>query len=295
MRRITIAASSSDERGHAARARVADADPVVRQQRARQPPERRPGQRQRLVARGEGASAHPALEARVDVVPGVAVGVAHDLERRTRVEADESARYHGEPGLLADLADHGVTQRFTDLDGPARQPPLPAVGALLEQEASPPIEDHRRDARPDTDDPGQIRLERDHPPNLLDAHRQRNTIAKDCDHAALNRVLNFSQGIGATAATAAFSSTWAVDFMPTSAVPMPGVERENWSERWASVVSPGRCSTITGGRLRVSWPWYTEADAITYTSSRLAASSVDTVSFPIRWLARVNASVMARL
>src|SRR5207244_6349546 len=94
---------------------------------------------------------------------------------RTRVEADEAARHHGEPGLLAHLADHGVAQRFTDLDGSARQPPLPAVGALLEQEPSPPVEDHRRDARPDTDDPGKIRLERDHPPNLLDPSCRRNT------------------------------------------------------------------------------------------------------------------------
>src|SRR5262247_3895541 len=40
----------------------------------------------------------------------------------------------------------------------------------------------------------------------------------------------------------------AADFMPTSAVPMPGVERTNWSARWASLVSPGMSSVISGGR-----------------------------------------------
>ena len=67
---------------------------------------------------------------------------------------------------------------------------------------------------------------------------------------ALVAVLEASRlGIGPTFA---FSSTWTADFIPTSAVPMPGVDRTNWSARWASLVSPGMYSAIMGGRFRVS-------------------------------------------
>src|SRR2546425_7559597 len=56
---------------------------------------------------------------------------------------------------------------------------------------------------------------------------------------SLNRRRTCSSPSGGTAATPAFSSTCAVDFMPTSAVPTPGVERTNWMARWASVAKPG--------------------------------------------------------
>ena len=44
---------------------------------------------------------------------------------------------------------------------------------------------------------------------------------------------------------------------------MPGVERTNWMDRWASVVSPGRSAASSAGSFCVSWPCITEAEAIT--------------------------------
>src|SRR2546430_13242592 len=120
---------------------------------------------------------------------------------------------------------HGLA----DLDGAAGQPPLPAVGALLQKEPTATIEDDRRRARPNAQGPLPIGFERDpggHPTRRLRCPQ---------GQASLKRGLNCSQAIGATAAAAMLSSTWASVFIPTSAVPIPGVERTNWIARWASV------------------------------------------------------------
>src|SRR5690606_24765886 len=55
-------------------------------------------------------------------------------------------------------------------------------------------------------------------------------------HDALSKSCTYaSSSAGAIAASARFSSTWAADRMPASAVVTPGVERTNWSARCASV------------------------------------------------------------
>src|SRR2546430_4987988 len=58
--------------------------------------------------------------------------------------------------LFGSLA-HGLA----DLDGAAGQPPLPAVGALLQKEPTATIEDDRRRARPNAQGPLPIGFERD--------------------------------------------------------------------------------------------------------------------------------------
>lgn len=63
-----------------------------------------------------------------------------------------------EPRFLLDFADDRVRHRFSDLDGPAGQPPLAAVGAPLQQEPAATVEDDYRDAGPNTEGPCVITL-----------------------------------------------------------------------------------------------------------------------------------------
>src|SRR5262249_15314892 len=137
--------------------------------------------------------------------------------------ADLRAPTPGKAGPSEDFTTPAFAQRLADLDRAAGQAPLPAVGALLEQEPATPIEDHGGDAGADSERPGNVGLERDH------------------ELAGKSRPKSF-QAIGAGAATPAFSSAGAPVFLPTSAVPTPGVERTNWSARLASVLKPGRNS-----------------------------------------------------
>src|SRR5262245_62061319 len=149
---------SANEWDGAARARVADTDAVIREQPPRKTPRRRPVEREGLVGDAEATAADPTLEADVHVVPRHAVGIAHDLQLGPRVHADESAWAHREARLLTDFADHGLVEGFADLQRAARQPPLPAVGAALQEHAAATVEDHGGNARPDTDDPSKVSL-----------------------------------------------------------------------------------------------------------------------------------------
>ena len=80
-------------------------------------------------------------------MPDVAVRIADDLKRGIGVHADDAPRTDREPRLLVHFAHDRRGDRLADLDGPAGQPPLPAVGALLEKQPAPPIEDDGGDAR----------------------------------------------------------------------------------------------------------------------------------------------------
>ena len=130
-----------------------------------------------------------------------------------------------EPGLFANLPRDGVTHRLADVDRATGQPPLPAIGALLEQKSAAAVEDDGRDRGSDSESACGVTLERDHPFTLPDAHALRNVLHQP--PAALNRRWNCFHAIGDVAPTFAFSSTCALVFMPTSAVPTPGVERAN--------------------------------------------------------------------
>src|SRR5438552_8239873 len=133
----------AEDRESAARPRVPDPDAVVVEQRARKPSRREVVERQRLVARRELTAQHRAFEAGADVVPDVAVGIPHDLQRRLRIDTHDPTWTDGQPCLLAHLSDDGLRDRLADLDRTAGQAPLATVGALLEEEPPAPIEDHR--------------------------------------------------------------------------------------------------------------------------------------------------------
>src|SRR5881296_3465400 len=226
---------------------------MVRQQRRRQRVEWDPLERQRLVARGEAPTAHDTLEAHGHVVPHIAVRIADHLQLGIGVHADEAPRHDRETGLLAHLARDGAGHGLADLHGAAGQTPLAAVRTLLQQEPPSAIEDDGGDAGTDPEGALVVTLERDH----RTGHRR-----GPQGHAAVNSRWNCSHGTGGVAATPAFSSTWATAFMPTSAVPTPGVERTNWSARWASVARPGSTAPSSGGRPRASWLCIIEAEAI---------------------------------
>src|SRR5215467_3141969 len=82
----------------------------------------------------------------------------------------------GQSGFLAHLAHDGLLHRLADLDRAAGQPPLPAVGALLEQKAAASIEDGGRDSGANSKGAGGVTLERDHPFTLPDAVALRNVF-----------------------------------------------------------------------------------------------------------------------
>src|SRR5215470_13897198 len=273
------------------------------QERGWQLPQREIVERQGLVASLERSTAHRALERHAHVVPDVAVRIADELERRRRVHADQPPHRDDQSGLLAHFAHDGLLHRLADLDRAARQPPLAAVGALLEQETAASIEDDGRDGRANSEGASGVTLERDHAFTLPDAVALRNVLRRlpprsvsatrvvDQPPAALKSRWKCFHAIGDVLPRVAFSSTCAAVFMPTSAVLTPGVERTNWSARCASVVSPGIYSAMTGGS-RMSCPWWSEAEAITEMSSARAASSTgNTRSFTSRF-ARVKASVI---
>src|SRR5260370_10790506 len=250
---------SAEERGGPARARVADPDLVVRQDRRGQPAGRHVLEREGLVARLQRPAAHRALEADVDVVPDVAVRVAHDLARRVRVDADQPPHGDDQAGLLAHLAADRVRHRLADLDRAAGQPPLSSVGALLEQEAAAAVEDDGGHAGADPQRAVVLTLERHPPLNLPHAPRVRNVY----EPAAAKNRWKSAHARGGAAATPPLSSTCALGFLPTSAVPIPGVERTNWTARCASVASPGTLAATIARTFFASWPSRIHADAIT--------------------------------
>src|SRR6266850_3706066 len=273
MRRITRPPPSANERRDLTGGRVADTNPMMIQERGRQPSQRKILERQGLVTGLQRPAAHRALEGHAHVVPDVPVRIADELERRCRVHADQPPHRDDQSGLLAHFAHDGVPDRLADFHRPAGQAPLPAVGALLEQETAASVEDDGGDGRANSDGARGVTLERDHLFTLPDAVALRNVLRRasrtrrlgtrrDQAPAALKSRWNWFQATGAMVPIVAFSSTWAGVFIPTSAVPPPGVERTNWTARCASVVSPGMYSAIIGGR-RVSWPWWSDADAIT--------------------------------
>src|SRR5207302_869625 len=238
---------------------------MMLQERGRQPPQRKVLEREGLVAGLQRPAAHRALEGHAHVVPDIPVGVADELERRRRVHADHPPHRDDQSGLLVHFARDGVPNRLADLHRAAGQAPLTAVGALLEQEATAAVEDDGGNGGANSDGARGVTLERDHRFTLPDAvvlrnvlrpvpsARPRPTRSGNQPPAALKSRWNSFQAIGARAPIVAFSSTWAGVFMPTSAVPTPGVERTNWIARCASVVNPGMNSAITGGS-RMSWP-----------------------------------------
>src|SRR5438128_431105 len=266
MRGITRLLPSTNERRDPPGGRVADTNPMVRQKRGRQPPQREVLQGQRLVAGLQCPAAPRALERHAHVVPDVPVGIANELQSRRRVHADQPPRLDDESGLLVHFPRDGVQDGFADFHRATGEAPLPTVRTLLEQQATASIEDDGGDGGAHSDGTRGVTLERDHPSTLPDAVALRNVLrcVKESGlgrmasgaqaPAALNKRWNCSQPIGGTAPTLVFSSTCAGVFIPTSAVPMPGVERTNWSARCASVASPGMYSVITGGS-RMSWPW----------------------------------------
>src|SRR5262245_6069084 len=286
MRRITRPPSTNERRGLTG-GRVANTNPMMIQERGWKLPQREVLERQGLLAGRERPAAHRALERHAHVMPDVAVRIADELERGRRVHADQPPHRDGQSGLLAHLPHARLVHRLADLDRAAGQPPLAAVGALLEEKTAAAIEDDGRDGGANSEGAGSVTLERDHPFTLPDAVALRNILPHapgapptptglpNQPPAALKSRWNCFHAIGAVAPMVAFSSTCAAVFMPTSAVPTPGVERTNWSARCASVVSPGMYSAMTGGK-RMSCPWWSEAEAITEMSSARAASSTGT-------------------
>ena len=85
------------------------------------------------------------------------------------VLTDEAARRHGETRLLANLARGRVGHRFADIHGAARQSPLAAVRALLQQKTTTAIEDDGGDAGPDPEGALVVTLEGDHRDTVPDA------------------------------------------------------------------------------------------------------------------------------
>src|SRR5215470_2300699 len=209
------------------------------QERGWQLPQREIVERQGLVAGLQRPAAHRALERHAHVVPDVAVRIADELERRLGVHADQAPHRHAQAGLFAHLAYDRALHRLADLDRAAGQPPLATVRALLEQEAAASIEDDGRDGGANSESASGVTLERDHPFTLPEAVVLRNVLRRvgaapprptrvgDQPAAALKSRWNCFHAIGDVAPIVEFSSTCTAVFMPTSAVPTPGVERTN--------------------------------------------------------------------
>src|SRR5262249_19888295 len=124
----------------------------------------------------QGPAAYRTLEAHAHVVPDVAIRIADELKLGRRVHTDEPSRGNRQAGLFSHLAHNGVADRFADLNRAARQAPLSAVRALLEQEATTSVEDDGGDGGADTDGAGGVTLERDHSITLPDVVALRNVL-----------------------------------------------------------------------------------------------------------------------
>src|SRR5204863_7621872 len=120
------------------------------------------------------APPHETFEADVHVVPHVAVRVADHLQTGLGVHADQTSGRDGQAVLLVHLAGDGVAHGLPDLHGAARQTPLPAVRALLQQEAPAAIEDDGGDAGTDPEGALVVTLEGDQRHTVPDAAGARN-------------------------------------------------------------------------------------------------------------------------
>src|SRR6266478_9687535 len=87
----------------------------------------------------------------------------------------------------------------------------------------------------------------------------------------LKSLLNSSTVAGGTPTRRALARTCSGCDIPTSAVVIPGEHRTNCKARSASHCNP-RASATKAGRLRATWPWKSEALAISVIPSSLAAS-----------------------
>src|SRR5713101_8485239 len=87
----------------------------------------------------------------------------------------------------------------------------------------------------------------------------------------LKSLLNSSTVAGGTPTRRALARTCSVCDIPTSAAVIPGEERTNCKARSASLFKPSACAT-NEGKLRATWPWKSEALAISVIPSSLAAS-----------------------
>src|SRR5262245_2771414 len=77
------------------------------------------------------------LEAEVHGVDAPAIGVLDHLARRIRVDADQAAHLDAPARLLAHRARGGVPHRLAGLEVAAREPPVPVVAALHQQDLAP--------------------------------------------------------------------------------------------------------------------------------------------------------------
>src|SRR5262245_10961622 len=140
--------SSSDEGSEPVCQRVLDPPSMERDQVGRQHVRVHPVEVEGLAGLGP-RLAPPEVtdEAEAHVVPDASIWVAHDLEARVRVDADQSPDRHLVAGLLAHLALDRRGHRLSDLHGASREAPLAAVRASHQEEPA-VVEGHRRHARP---------------------------------------------------------------------------------------------------------------------------------------------------